>query len=209
MHPNLPLLGIVLAGGQSTRMGQCKAALPASGGRSFLQRAIGELSRCTDLIAVSANPAQTPLAGIEPAELNAEVTVIVDQASQRGPAEGLLRGMEFAITNQCTGVLLVPVDLPFLPDHELRAIVDAFCESPTEIAIAVSERSPDRLEPLVALYPVTLREELESLVSSDDRSLYRFVQRHPHRTVRLSARALTNINEPHDWPTDELRVRTP
>lgn len=126
-----------------------------------------------------------------------------------GPSEGLLRGVEHAIANQCTGVMLFPVDLPFLPEHELRSLVDAFMEVPGQIAVAVSEQSPDRLEPLVAIYPVAMRDDLESLVSSDDRSLYRFISRSPHQTVRLSARALTNINQPEDWPTDDLRVRTP
>ncbi|TWU02030.1 molybdenum cofactor guanylyltransferase [Neorhodopirellula pilleata] len=200
------ILGVVLAGGRSSRMGHCKAELAHPRGGTFLRHAISELLRCCDKVSVSLNADQ---AGMIDELIDTEhhsIVTLIDQIDQRGPAEGLRLAIEYAVANSCTGVLVIPVDLPFLPAHELQVLADTFGDQPDQIVTAVSEETPTRIEPLVAIYPVALQKPIECLVSSDDRSLYRFIERYPHQTVRLSAHALTNVNHPTQWPlihTDE------
>jgi molybdopterin-guanine dinucleotide biosynthesis protein A len=175
-------------------MGQCKSGLRHPSGGSFWQHAITELAKVSDAIAISLSPLQTQL--IE--SVHAPVKILLDQTTDRGPAEGLARSLQYAIAISCTGVLVTPVDLPFLHGHELQSLTAAFEESPTQITCGVSTVQPDKIEPLVAIYPVSMANQIETLVASDDRSLYRFIRRNDHQCVQLSRRSLANVNTPED-----------
>lgn len=175
-------------------MGRCKAQLPHPSGRDFLGHAIDEIAKVSTAVAVAINPSQETLAKSIPNE----VAVLYDQSSGRGPAEGILQSLHHALTIDCAGVLVTPVDLPYLHRHELEALVVAFEDSPAQITCAVSFDACEQIEPLVAIYPIGLVDPLEQLVASNDRSLYRFIQRNSHQTVRLSSRSLSNINTPED-----------
>ena len=202
--PGIPqIIGVVLAGGRSSRMGRCKAQLAHPRGGTFLQHAVSELRRCCDLVAVSVNAEQASRTDPLIAGTPDQFTFLIDQADDRGPAEGIRLALEWAVANRCVGVLAIPVDLPNLPAHELRVLTDMFADQPDRIVAAVGDQTPDRIEPLVSVYPVTLKHQIERLVSSDDRSLYRFIERRPHQTVCLSTHALTNVNHPTDRPADE------
>lgn len=193
-HPQEPILGVVLAGGKSSRMGRCKATLPHPSGGTFLTHAIDEIAKVSAFVAVSLNSSQHDLVKSLPSEMS----ILYDRETAFGPAEGILRSVQHAITSGCAGVFATPVDLPRLHGHELQALAVAFEETPTDIICGVSADSVDRIEPLVAIYPVCLIDKIQQLVASDDRSLYRFIQRQSHQTVRLSSRSLANINTPED-----------
>lgn len=197
------ILGVVLAGGRSLRMGRCKAQLAHPRGGTFLQHAVSELRRCCDLVAVSINAEQASQTDQLVAGTPDQFTLLIDRADDRGPAEGIRLALELAFANRCFGVLVIPVDLPNLPAHELRVLTDRFTDQPDQIVAAVADETPDRIEPLVSVYPVTLKAQIERLVSSDDRSLYRFIEPRLHQTVCLSSHALTNVNHPTDRPADE------
>lgn len=192
-----PLLGLVLAGGRSSRMGACKATLAHPNGSTFLLRTIGELQSLCEHVACSINADQTDLA----ASLTPRVDILIDQSGNRGPVEGLALAMRLAISNGCTGVLVVPVDLPYLHAHELRALSDEFERTPDRIVSAAAVDASDKTEPLVAVYPISLSVQIQRLVKSDDRSLFRFIHRNPHQIVLLSARSLTNVNTYEDLKT--------
>lgn len=175
-------------------MGTCKAQLPHASSGTYLQHATLEIAKASDVVAVSLKSSQLNLAKTLPSE----TIVLTDEQSGRGPAQGLLQSLQHAVTIGCAGVLVVPVDLPNLHGHELQALAVAFEETTTKIVCAVSAKNAERIEPLVAVYPVCLEGMIRQLVASDDRSLYRFIQRQPHQTVRLSSRSLANINTPED-----------
>ncbi len=107
-------LGIVLAGGSSTRMGRPKAGLPFEG-RTFLDRVATALVAVTgDVLVVGlANPA--PWAGIPD-----------DGAAGRGPLAGLVTGLRHARTD----ILAVAVDHPLVDAGTLRRLVGAGDDRP-------------------------------------------------------------------------------
>src|SRR5437764_13948831 len=78
--------GLVLAGGQSTRMGSPKATLPF-GPELMLQRVVRLLGSVVRPIIVVAAPGQ------ELPPLPADVIVARDEREQRGPLEGLAAGL--------------------------------------------------------------------------------------------------------------------
>ena len=175
-------------------MGRCKAMLPHPSGGTFGSHAIDEITKVTSDVAVSLNESQSDLTQCLPRE----TTILYDQQADCGPAGGVLRAFEHAVTLKCTGAFVIPVDLPYLHGHEMQALADTFEEDPTNIVCGVSADARDRIEPLVAIYPVCFVDKIQQLVASDDRSLYRFIQRHSHQTVQLSARSLANINTLED-----------
>ena len=123
--------GIVLCGGQSTRMGTSKALLPF-GPETMLQRVVRLLGTVVSpLVAVAA--AGQPLPALPP-----EVIVTRDEREARGPLEGLRAGLkalpphvEIAYVTSCDVPLLVTafarkmIDL--LEDHDIVVIeIDGF-----------------------------------------------------------------------------------
>ncbi|MBB3209895.1 molybdopterin-guanine dinucleotide biosynthesis protein A [Rhodopirellula rubra] len=193
------ILGVVLAGGRSTRMGQCKTTLPHPDGGTYLERAVRTMRGVCSEVAVSlAEDAPPP-----PASFPATVHAIVDSQPDCGPAEGVSRSLEFAGTLHCTGVLFTPVDVPAINAEHLNRLLRRFETDCEKIVCALNEdpSSNKPLQPLVAIYPVSLTDELCSLARSSHRSLYRFIQSSEHVTVGLPADALHNVNSPHDLLT--------
>ncbi|MCM2371623.1 molybdenum cofactor guanylyltransferase [Aporhodopirellula aestuarii] len=198
------ILGVVLAGGRSSRMGRCKAELPHPDGGTFLQHAIGQLSAVCDQIAVSLAADASEVALPDSPDLH----TVVDSRPDCGPAEGVSRSLELVGTLRCTGALFTPVDVPRLKAEHLGVLLRQFESTPDRIVCAVTSAiatddssvgSLDKtLQPLIAVYPLGMLAELTSLARSHRRSLYRFIQTIDHVTVGLPADVLHNVNSPAD-----------
>ena len=195
MLPTTSLLGVVLAGGRSSRMGTSKALLRHQDGDTFLQQSIERLRELGLPVGCSIAADQKTLL----AELPSHIKIFQDEHADLGPVEGLRLGLDFAISQGCIGVLVTPVDTPNLTITELTELQTAFYSSPAQIVCGVSDRTSDRLEPLIAVYPTGLAEDMNRLAKSNDRSLYRFIENHNHQRVVLPDSALKNVNRPEDW----------
>lgn len=97
-------LGLILAGGASSRMGTNKALLEFAGER-LIDRAIGKLARQVEQVAVSG-------AGIS----GLDVPLIADEVAGQGPLSGILAGLSFARAQGFESLLSIAVDTPFFPD---------------------------------------------------------------------------------------------
>ena len=153
--------GIVLCGGQSTRMGSPKALLPF-GAETMLQRVVRLLGTVVSPIVVVAAPRQAL------PDLPAGVTVARDEQEGRGPLEGLRAGLkalpdtiDLAYVTSCDVPLLVPafvthmIDL--LGDHDIAVMeIDGF---PHPLSAVYRRRTLPHVETLLArdrLRPVFL-----------------------------------------------------
>lgn len=188
------LLGVVLAGGLSTRMGRSKAGLSHPEGGTFLDHTINQLAAICPRVACSL------AADSDTTGLPDRVQVVFDEKPSRGPAEGVARSLALGHTLRCTGVLVTPVDLPRLKSAHLQRLSDAFYKTPDRIVCALSDNvtSKKRLQPLVAIYPLGLQADLARLADSDSRSLYRFIASRKSVTVELPCEVLHNVNSPDD-----------
>jgi len=81
-RPEMPW-GLVMAGGESRRMGAAKAQLRGADGETWLAHAVGVLGTCCERVWVSVREPQR-------AAVPAELEVIVDGYADLGPAAGLL-----------------------------------------------------------------------------------------------------------------------
>lgn len=104
-----PWTGLILAGGQSSRMGQDKARLPWPGADSLLDYMIGFLSDC--------GCRQVLVSGNYP-----EHQGIPDRRAGLGPLGGLdavLASGQVA----CPWLLMVPIDMPLLEQNSLQTLM--------------------------------------------------------------------------------------
>ena len=122
------MIGVVLAGGRSTRLGQDKVRLRLPGdGRDMLARTADLLAACTDGVVISC---RAPDAGEETLALPG-IRSIPDAKPGLGP----LGGVWSALRELRQPILVLSCDLPFMDVPTLRRLIDAA----TEIASAAYE----------------------------------------------------------------------
>ena len=154
------LTAVLLAGGQSRRMGMDKASLRIAGEPLWSRqlRLLREL--CPESLLVSA---RTPPAWCPP-----EIEVALDAEPSRGP----LSGVAAALTAMRTSHLLVlAVDLPRMTPEHLRQIL-----SRARPGYGVVPVRAGRFEPLCAIYPAEAAPLAAAALNGDDASLQTFVR---------------------------------
>lgn len=188
-------VGILLAGGLAQRMGGGDKPLLDIRGRPILAHAIERLTpQCTALV-INANgdPARFAAFGLP---------VVADGVTGfAGPLAGILAGMDYAAT-QLPGVADVvsaPADTPFLPADLVERLAEARKARGAVIAVATSGQ---RAHHAVALWPVTLREQLRhALVAEETRKVSAFIARYANVNVDWPVTPYDpffNVNRPED-----------
>ena len=152
-----PVVGVVLAGGRSRRMGGGDKSFALLAGRPLIAHAIERLAPQVDAIVVSANGPRMQYASLG-------VPVVADTvAGFAGPLAGFLAGMEWARANvpAASHVATVAVDTPFFPADLVARLAAA--TGPEGMAVA---RTGGRAHPVFALLPVSAAGDLTRFVSA-------------------------------------------
>ncbi|MEJ1935403.1 molybdenum cofactor guanylyltransferase MobA [Nostoc sp. NIES-2111] len=191
------IAGVVLAGGQSRRMGWDKAGVLLAD-RPLVVHALDLLRPQVGALAVNAN---APLPeGTPPG------TVVLPDA--RPGFTGPLAGIETALAfGQSTGALLVatvPVDAPFLPPGLVARLAAGL--SPGDMAaVAATEEGP---HPVAAVWRVDALSTVSLALDEGLRAVRDLLARIPHRVIRFEdTGAFTNVNTPEDLARAEERMR--
>ena len=108
------ILGVVLAGGASSRMGVDKATVEIEG-RSMLDRVATSLESVVDRVVVSGRSEIAGLAGLPDPE-----------PGRAGPLAGLAAALAEAHAMGAEAVMLVAVDQPFVRPETLSRLIDRF-----------------------------------------------------------------------------------
>jgi molybdopterin-guanine dinucleotide biosynthesis protein A len=166
----VPLAGLVLAGGQSRRMGRDKAALLFAG-ESLLERAVKLLASQLADVRVGVRPEQSHDA------IRARYPLIEDRFADIGPAAGILSAH---LSNPDCGWLVIACDMPLLDADTIAALIAARdIQADATAWASVADGTP---EPLCAIYePGTLAAFLESVRAGGNPSPRSWLQ-----SVRLS-----------------------
>ena len=152
----LPGLGaVVLCGGQSSRMGSSKAWLDF-GGEPLLARVVRRIAEAASPIVVVAAPGQ------EIPTLPADVLVVRDQVSGRGPLQGIAAGLD-ALGARVAAAFVSSTDVPFIHSALIRRLHALRGES-FDIAVP---RAKGHYHPLSAIYGVEARSEIDALLAAD------------------------------------------
>jgi molybdopterin-guanine dinucleotide biosynthesis protein A len=165
------ITGVLLAGGQSRRMGGGDKGLLAFGQGTMLGHVVSRFAPQVCKLVLNANG--------DPARFAAfELPVVADTMEGNvGPLAGVLTGMRWARENTPAAryVATASTDAPFLPldlVDRLRAAADA---APGGIAIA---RSGGHLQPVIGLWPVAHHDDLEAELHQGVRKVLRWTDKH-------------------------------
>jgi molybdopterin-guanine dinucleotide biosynthesis protein A len=186
--------GIVLCGGQSSRMGRPKAWLPF-GSELMLPRVVRLLSQVVSPVVVVAAPDQD----VPP--LPEEVAVVRDEERGRGPLQGLLAGLK-ALAGRADAAYLSSCDVPFLRPAFVRRLIDLLGEH----AVCVPHVGEFH-HPLAAVYRLEVAEAVERLLAENrmrpvflfDAVPTRVVQAEELADVDPTFQSLRNLNTPADY----------
>jgi molybdopterin-guanine dinucleotide biosynthesis protein A len=190
----LPVGGIVLCGGESSRMGRPKAWLPFAG-EVMLCRVVRLLGEVVSPIVVVAAPDQD----LPP--LPAGVEVVRDARRERGPLQGLAAGLA-ALAGRAEAAYASSCDVPLLRPAFVRRLV----ELRGEHAICVPNVGGYR-HPLAAVYRLDVGPVVTELLAADclrptflfDRVPTRFVLPKELADVDPDFRTLRNLNTPEEY----------
>jgi molybdenum cofactor guanylyltransferase len=192
----LPGLGaVVLAGGQSRRMGRPKALLPF-GDEVLLQRVVRRLGAvCSPIVVVRAPEQTLP-------ELPPDVSITEDRVTGKGPLQGISAGLS-ALSGAAEVAFVSSTDAPFVEPALVRLLV-RLRGSAYDVVVP---KAQGHYHPLAALYGVSVRGEIEALLAEDRlRPFFLFervrtlvVEEDTLRAVDPELLALRNLNTPADW----------
>jgi molybdenum cofactor guanylyltransferase len=188
-------LGLVLAGGLARRMGGGDKARIRIGGRTILERVLGCLSPQCDRLIINANG--------DPARFaDSHLPVVADNVPDfAGPLAGVLAGLDWAVANapHIEWLVSAPGDCPFLPRNLVARLHEARIAAGTPLACA---RSGQWRHPVVALWSVTLREDLRrALVDENLHKIEIWTARHGVAIADWAAEPIDpffNVNTPED-----------
>ena len=187
----MSLYGLVLSGGQSTRMGQDKGALVYSEFSSLDQR-----SRCfeqmrfhCDQVFVSCLPEQV-------ARLQPGLPYILDSGAGVGPGLGILSA---AMAHPQASWLVLACDFPFAREETIQYLIEH--RDPSRAATCFVH--PDGvLEPLFAIWERPALMALERAFSAGRFSPRAVLEtENPARVSYPAAQELLNVNRPGDLPS--------
>lgn len=145
------ICGVILAAGESSRMGRDKALLPwppNSKSSSLLSAAIAALTPFARTVFVVAGNNESNLAPIAAA---CGATLVRNPAPERGQFSSMQVGLQAALNAGYENVMITPVDCPPLNAHSLVQLHDTFEQARARGAWAIApEHNGSRGHPLFA-----------------------------------------------------------
>ena len=183
-------LGVILAGGQATRMGGGDKGLLTLGSGTILSHVIARIEPQVDSLALNAIGDATRFA-----ELG--LPVISDSISGfAGPLSGVLAGLDWAAEKGASHIVTVAADTPFFPCDLVPQLQLAAETAGTNIALA---RTPDGRHPTFGLWPTALRDDLRSALQGGLRKVVVWTDQHGAATADFpDDAAFFNVNTPDD-----------
>ena len=222
------LLGAVLAGGESRRFGSPKAHARLHG-RPLWRLAADRLRAVCPRVVVVADDSRTFRRRAD-ARVGAgngvrgtgtdvgpgtDVEVVQDRSPGMGPLGGVEAALALAANAGLDGVLVLAVDMPWVPAEALHRLAEAFGEGPGGKGPGggvrprtASSSAPWGFEPLCAVYPVGALAALEEALVAGVREAGAFARSLGVAPVECGAppEAFRSVNAPGDLPPPTVCV---
>jgi molybdenum cofactor guanylyltransferase len=163
--------GVILAGGQSRRMGGGDKGMLDLAGKPMLAHVVDRLAPQVGRLVINANgdPARFAAFGLP---------VVADTvAGFAGPLAGVLAGMRWSRANAPAArwIATAAGDAPLLPRDLVECCIQAVVDRPVAIALA---QSAGEMHPVIGLWPVALADDLEAQLAAGVRKVVAWTDRH-------------------------------
>ncbi len=193
-------LGVILAGGQATRMGGGDKGLLALGSGSILSHVIDRLEPQVATLALNANG--------DPARFSAfGLPVLSDSlAGFVGPLAGVLAGLDWAADKGADHIVTAAADTPFFPADLVPRLLLAAEAGGAPIALA---RTDNGKHPTFGLWPVALRDDLRTALQAGTRKVVAWTDAHGTAYADFPSGGIDpffNVNTPEDLATAQAFV---
>ncbi|MEO0344735.1 MAG: molybdenum cofactor guanylyltransferase [Pseudomonadota bacterium] len=184
-----PLMALLLAGGESRRMGSDKAAIEIEG-QTMLARTARLAAAVAESVWVSVRDSAASDA------LRRQWPMIEDAPEGQGPLAGILAALRH---RDDADWLVLACDLPRLDSATLEALRDAAANHPNAPAIAMRSERDGTPEPLCAIWRSSMRVRIEAQLADDRRCARRCLLDVETPLVdAVTHGALANMNAPED-----------
>jgi molybdopterin-guanine dinucleotide biosynthesis protein A len=190
--------GVILAGGQATRMGGGDKGLLPLGKGTIISSVIERLEPQVAGMALNANG--------EPARFDAlGLPVVADSiAGFAGPLSGVLAGLDWAAGNGISHIVTVAADTPFFPCDLVPQLILAAERSDAGLALAAT---PGGRQPTFGLWPVALRDDLRAALKDGLRKVVLWTDKHGGAMAEFpDDAAFFNVNTPDDLRKAEAMI---
>ena len=194
-----PLLGVILNGGKSSRMGQSKALLKRCEGDLFLDYAINRFDGICAQVVISVEKSSNINTGQNGIK-------IIPDSSQHiglGPLSGISAALKYASSAGFKACFFTPVDLPLLKAFHLAAMADAW-DADNGTTVCAYNKYRKIIEPLVSIIPTSAHDLADDAIRTGHLSVHRWLKDHNPYTVPIDGDNLQNINTPQDF--DRMRA---
>jgi molybdopterin-guanine dinucleotide biosynthesis protein A len=186
-----PASAIILAGGQSRRMGREKALIDYNG-QPIIAHVIDTLRDLSDDVIVVSNRSETYAAAVGSARS------VPDYDPPSGPLGGIYTGLSAAKNDLA---IVVACDMPFLNRSLLRYLIDR-----AEQVDAVVMQLDGEYEPLHAVYRRTCLPSIQDHLLKGDRRVISFfddiqlltIPADEWRVIDPAGQSIANLNTPED-----------
>ena len=170
-HAKAPVTGVVLAGGQSRRMGGGDKGLLELAGKPMLRHVIDRLVPQVATTIINANGDPQRFAAFA-------LPVVADTVEGFvGPLAGVLAGMRWSTSNvpAARWIVTAPGDAPLLPRDLVERMMEAVAQREDTIALA---QSGGEMHPVIGLWPIALMQDLEEQLKAGVRKVLHWTDRH-------------------------------
>ncbi|SPF77576.1 molybdenum cofactor guanylyltransferase MobA [Pseudoprimorskyibacter insulae] len=197
-------LGVILAGGQATRMGGGDKCLLPLGGQPLLAHVVDRLAPQVGAVALNANG---DAARFDAFGLPVVADTIPDFA---GPLAGVLAGLDWAADQGADAIVTVAADTPFFPCDLVPRLMLAAEGQAHPLVLAATKgdaatRSKSRSglirHPTFGLWPVALRDDLRAALQDGLKKVVLWTDPHGGREAQFPSDPMDpffNINTPED-----------
>ncbi|MEC9369097.1 MAG: molybdenum cofactor guanylyltransferase MobA [Pseudomonadota bacterium] len=172
------VIGVLLAGGRSRRMGGGDKCLLPLGGKPMIAHVIDRLRPQVKGLVLNANG--------DPARFEKlALPVVADPVEDfAGPLAGVLAGLDWACAHhpQARWIVTAATDTPFFPSDMVVRLLKATGGKYPAIALASSQ---GRLHPVFGLWPTALAGDLRDALQAGTRKVLDWVDRHPRYEVEF------------------------
>lgn len=187
--------GVILAGGQSRRMGGGDKGLFALAGQTLLDRVIDRLAPQVAELALNANG--------DPSRFQTDLPIISDSiAGFAGPLAGVLAGLDWAAGQGHSHIVTAAADTPFFPCDLVPRLMLAAETAPIALAATPDpEKGKLARHPTFGLWPVELRDDLRMALDDGVRKVVLWTDRHGTALAEFEVDRFDpffNVNTPED-----------